>query len=103
MAVNNDIKKKIDEIINAVLNVVESIPATKEIKYYVSTDEVFPDLLGTSPEKIEEVKRQFELRGLKIDIVNEKHFRVTYSRENIIFSPEQPQLNLNIFNEKIGE
>ncbi|EDA8432593.1 hypothetical protein A4K06_09255 [Salmonella enterica subsp. enterica serovar Chester] len=103
MAVNDDIKKKIDEIINAVLNVVESIPATKEIKYYVSTDEVFPDLLGTSPEKIEEVKRQFELRGLKIDIVNEKHFRVTYSRENIIFSPEQPQLNLNIFNEKIGE
>lgn len=103
MAVNNDIKKKIDEIINAVLNVVESIPATKEIKYYVSTDEVFPDLLGTSPEEIEEVKRQFELRGLKIDIVNEKHFRVTYSRENIIFSPEQPQLNLNIFNEKIGE
>lgn len=103
MVVNDNIKKKIDEIINAVLNVVESIPATEEIKYYVSTDEVFPDLLGTSPEKIEEVKRQFELRGLKIDIVNEKHFRVTYSRENIIFSPEQPQLNLNIFNEKIGE
>ncbi|EEC1650156.1 hypothetical protein DAY52_00900 [Salmonella enterica subsp. enterica serovar Enteritidis] len=103
MIVNDNIKKKIDEIINAVLNVVESIPATKEIKYYVSTDEVFPDLLRTSPEKIEEVKRQFELRGLKIDIVNEKHFRVTYSRENIIFSPEQPQLNLNIFNEKIGE
>ncbi|EGH2802949.1 hypothetical protein ID964_004480 [Salmonella enterica] len=87
MAVNNNIKKKIDEIKSAILNTVELIPATKEINYYVSTDEVFPDLLRTSPEEIEEVKRQFEVRGLKIDIINKKHFRVTYNAER----------NLNIF------
>lgn len=98
MAMNDDIKKKIDEIMSAILNLVESIPATKEIKYYVSTDELFPDLLRTTPEEIEEVKRQFEVRGLKIDIINKKHFRVTYNRENVIFSPEQAERNLNIFN-----
>ena len=52
--------------------------------------------------KVEEAKRQFEVRGLKVEIVNKKHFHVTYSQENIIFSPEQAQRNLDILTKRKG-
>ena len=102
MVTNDFIKKKIDEIISVSLDRIELIPETKEIKYYVPADELFPGLLRISPKKVEEAKRQFEVRGLKVDIVNKKHFHVTYSQENIIFSPEQAQRNLDILTKRMG-
>ena len=38
----------------------------------------------------------------KIDeIISVKHFHVTYSQENIIFSPEQAQRNLDILTKRM--
>lgn len=51
MTVNDNIKKKIDEIISVSLDRIELIPETKEIKYYVPADELFPGLLRISPKK----------------------------------------------------
>lgn len=95
-ALLDNAKKKIDAIINISLDRIELNPETKKIKYYVPADELYPDLLRISPKRIKKVKRLFEIRGLKVDIVNKKHFHVTFSRENIVFNPEQAQRNLDI-------
>lgn len=95
-ALLDNAKKKIDDIINISLDRIELIPETKEIRYYVTAEELYPDLLRISPIRVKKVKRLFEIRGLKVDIVNKKHFRVTYNQENVVFNPEQAQRNLDI-------